>query len=39
MNRTYIQEVPKEIGNTIKVQGFIENLRNSKAMALSLIHI
>ena len=27
MNRTYIQEVQKEIGNTIKVQGFIENLR------------
>ena len=33
MNRTYINEVQKEIGNTVKVQGFIENLRNSKAMA------
>ena len=39
MNRTYINEVQKEIGNTVKVQGFIENLRNSKYMALSLIHI
>ena len=37
MNRTYIQEVPKEIGNTIKVQGFIENLRNSKAMAFIVL--
>ena len=25
MNRTYINEVQKEIGNTVKVQGFIEN--------------
>ena len=32
MNRTYINEVQKEIGNTVKVQGFIENLRNSKYM-------
>ena len=24
MNRTYINEVQKEIGNTVKVQGFIE---------------
>ena len=37
MNRTYIQEVQKEIGNTIKVQGFIENLRNSKAMAFIVL--
>ena len=35
MNRTYINEVQKEIGNTVKVQGFIENLRNSKYMPLS----
>ena len=38
MERTYINEVQKEIGSTVKVQGFIENLRNSKYM-LSLIHI
>ena len=31
MERTYINEVQKEIGSTVKVQGFIENL--------SLIHI
>ena len=37
MNRTYIQEVQKEIGNTIKVQGFIENLRNSKYMAFIVL--
>lgn len=30
MERTYINEVQKEIGSTVKVQGFIENLRNSK---------
>ena len=29
MERTYINEVQKEIGSTVKVQGFIENLRNS----------
>ena len=28
MERTYINEVQKEIGSTVKVQGFIENLRN-----------
>ena len=33
MERTYINEVQKEIGSTVKVQGFIENLRNSKYMA------
>ena len=37
MNRTYINEVQKEIGNTVKVQGFIENLRNSKAMAFIVL--
>ena len=37
MNRTYINEVQKEIGNTVKVQGFIENLRNSKYMAFIVI--
>mgnify|MGYP000791839351 CR=1 FL=1 len=37
MNRTYINEVQKEIGNTVKVQGFIENLRNSKYMAFIVL--
>ena len=36
MERTYINEVQKEIGSTVKVQGFIENLRNSKYMAFTL---
>ena len=39
MNRTYINEVQKEIGNTVKVQGFIENLRNSKYMAFIVLKI
>ena len=29
MERTYINEVQKEIGSTVKVQGFIENLRTA----------
>ena len=37
MNRTYINEVQKEFGITVKVQGFIENLRNSKAMAFIVL--
>ena len=37
MERTYINEVQKEIGSTVKVQGFIENLRNSKAMAFIVL--
>ena len=36
MERTYINEVQKEIGSTVKVQGFIENLRNSKAIGGNL---
>ena len=31
------QEVQKEIGSTVKVQGFIENLRNSKYMAFIVL--
>lgn len=37
MERTYINEVQKEIGSTVKVQGFIENLRNSKYMAFIVL--
>lgn len=37
MNRTYISDINKEIGNTVKVQGFIENIRNSKFMAFIVL--
>ncbi|MBQ2896870.1 MAG: aspartate--tRNA(Asn) ligase [Clostridia bacterium] len=37
MNRTYITDVKNNIGETIKVQGFIENLRNSRAMAFIVL--
>lgn len=37
MDRTYISDIQKEIGNTVKVQGFIENIRNSKAMAFIVL--
>ena len=37
MERTYINEAQKAIGSTVKVQGFIENLRNSKYMAFIVL--
>ncbi|MBR1471998.1 MAG: aspartate--tRNA(Asn) ligase [Lachnospiraceae bacterium] len=37
MERTYIKDVKNRIGNEIKVQGFIENFRNSKAMAFIVL--
>ena len=37
MERTYINEAQKAIGGTVKVQGFIENLRNSKYMAFIVL--
>ena len=37
MERTYINRVQNSIGSTVKVQGFIENLRNSKAMAFIVL--
>ena len=37
MERTYINEVQKEIGSTVKVQGFIENLRNRKFLFLIVL--
>ncbi len=37
MNRTYISDVRNNLGETIKVQGFIENLRNSKYMAFIVL--
>ena len=37
MERTYINQVQNAIDSTVKVQGFIENLRNSKAMAFIVL--
>ena len=37
MERTYINQVQNSIGSTVKVQGFIENLRTSKAMAFIVL--
>ncbi len=37
MDRTYISEVRNHIDETVKVQGFIENLRSSKAMAFIVL--
>lgn len=37
MERTYISDVKNHIGDTVKVQGFIENIRNSKAMAFIVL--
>lgn len=37
MKRTYICDVKNEIGKTIKVQGFLENIRNSKSMAFMVL--
>ena len=37
MERTYISDVRSHVGETVKVQGFIENLRSSKAMAFIVL--
>ncbi len=37
MNRTYIADTKNHIGETVKVQGFVENFRNSKAMAFIVL--
>jgi len=37
MNRTYVSDIKNVLGKTIKVQGFIENLRNSRAMAFIVL--
>lgn len=36
-DRTYIKDIPGEIGNTVKIQGFVENLRNGRAMAFIVL--
>lgn len=37
MTRTYIKDIKENIGQTVKVQGFVENFRNSKAMAFIIL--
>lgn len=37
MDRTYISDVKNHIGESIKVQGFVENFRNSKSMAFIVL--
>ena len=37
MNRTYISDVNSAVGTKVKVQGFIENVRNSKFMAFIIL--
>lgn len=37
MERTYIADIQNKIGTCVKVQGFVENFRNSKAMAFIVL--
>ena len=37
MERTYASDIKSKIGETVKVQGFVENFRNSKAMAFIVL--
>ena len=37
MERTYISDVRSSLGTPIKVQGFVENFRNSRAMAFIVL--
>ncbi len=37
MERTYISEIKEKIGSEAKVQGFVENFRNGKAMAFIVL--
>ncbi len=37
MERVYIADVKNAIGRTVKVQGFIDNIRNSKSMAFIVL--
>ncbi|QTE70987.1 aspartate--tRNA(Asn) ligase [Clostridiales bacterium FE2011] len=37
MERVYAQEVGQHINEVVKVQGFVENIRNSKAMAFIVL--
>ena len=37
MERTYASDIKSKIGEIVKVQGFVENFRNSKAMAFIVL--
>ena len=37
MERVYAQEVSQHLEEQVKVQGFVENIRNSKAMAFIVL--
>ncbi len=37
MNRTYVRDIKNNIGEVVKVQGFVENFRNSRAMAFIVL--
>lgn len=37
MTRIYVKDVKNNIGETVKVQGFVENFRNSRAMAFIVL--
>jgi len=37
MTRNYVKDIKDNIGKTVKVQGFVENFRNSKAMAFIIL--
>ena len=37
MTRTYVKDVGANIGEVVKVQGFVENFRNSRAMAFIVL--
>ncbi len=37
MDRTYIRDIPTVTGQTVKVQGFVDNYRDSKAMAFIVL--
>lgn len=37
MNRTYVRDIKDNIGEVVKVQGFVENFRNSRAMAFIVL--
>lgn len=37
MTRTYVKDVSANIGEVVKVQGFVENFRNSRAMAFIVL--
>ena len=37
VERVYIRDVNQHAGEQVKVQGFVENIRNSKAMAFIVL--